>query len=125
VPKGTQLWMAQWIVHHDHRWYDDPGTFRPERWDGDLIHRIARGAYFPFGDGPRICIGNHFALLEAALILATVVQRFRLVPASSRPLQFVPSVTLRPKGGIRLQLEARRKAKATQVAVRDSQLARQ
>lgn len=124
VPRGTQLWMPQWVVHHDPRWYDEPWTFRPERWDGDLIHRIARGAYFPFGDGPRICIGNHFALQEATLILATVVQRFRLVPAGSRALKFIPSVTLRPRGGIRLLVEPRPARGAPRRGDRETQLVR-
>jgi len=113
VPQGTQLWLLQWIVHRDPRWYDQPEIFRPERWDGDLIHRIARGAYFPFGDGPRICIGNYFAMQEAILILATVVQRYRLVLVNDRPLKLVPSVTLRARGGIRLLVQGRQAANST------------
>jgi cytochrome P450 len=63
-------------VHHDGRWFDDPEAFRPERWDGDLARRLPRCAYFPFGDGPRICIGSQFAMIEAILILARVAQKF-------------------------------------------------
>ncbi len=107
VPKGTQIILAQWVVHRDPRWFDEPDAFRPERWQNDLLKRLPRGAYFPFGDGPRVCIGNHFALLEATLILATVAQRFRLTLAPGPPLELVPSVTLRPKRGPRLIAQPR------------------
>jgi cytochrome P450 len=78
IPKGGQIVLSQWVVHRDGRWFDEPLAFRPERWDNDLARSLPRGAYFPFGDGPRICIGNQFALMEAVLILTTVVQRYRL-----------------------------------------------
>jgi Cytochrome P450 len=67
VPKGTQIFMVQRLVHRDGRWFDEPDKFKPERWDNELIKRLPRCAYFPFGDGPRICIGNHFAMMEAVL----------------------------------------------------------
>src|SRR3989440_130460 len=69
VRKGMGVAMAQWVVHRDPRWYDAPEEFRPERWEGDLMKRLSRFAYFPFGGGPRQCIGNAFALMEATLIL--------------------------------------------------------
>ena len=78
VPKGTQFFLVQYLVHRDPRWFENPESFQPERWDGDLIKRLPRCAYFPFGDGPRVCIGNHFAMMEAVLVLATIVQRYRL-----------------------------------------------
>src|SRR4051812_49897578 len=65
VPKGTQVLTIQWVVHRDPRWYDEPEAFRPERWADDLERRLPRGAYFPFGDGPRICIGQQVAPAEA------------------------------------------------------------
>jgi cytochrome P450 len=107
VPKGTQVLLIQWVVHRDPRWYDDPEAFRPERWDGDLEKRLPRCAYFPFGDGLRICIGNHFALLEAVLVLATVARRFRLSLAGDEPLELVASITMRPKRGIRMRVHQR------------------
>ena len=97
VAKGTQLFMIQWLVHRDGRWFDAPEAFRPERWDNDLVKRLPRCAYFPFGDGPRICIGNHFALMEAMLILATIAQQYRLEREPGQALELVPSVTLRPR----------------------------
>jgi cytochrome P450 len=107
VPKGTQVFMIQWLVHRDGRWFDDPTTFRPERWDNDLIKRLPRCAYFPFGEGPRICIGNHFAMMEAILILATIAQRYRLVMEPGQTLELRPSVTLRPRNSLRMRTQAR------------------
>ena len=106
VPKGTQIFMIQWLVHRDARWFDDPEAFRPERWDNDLIKRLPRCAYFPFGDGPRICIGNHFAMMEAVLILATIAGRYRLTIEPGQTLELMPSVTLRPRHGLRMRIKA-------------------
>jgi cytochrome P450 len=110
VPKGTQIALMQWIVHRDPRWFDQPEAFRPERWDNDLARRIPRCAYFPFGDGPRICIGNQFAMMEAILGLATIYQRFHLELAQGFKLDLMPSVTLRPKGGVRMIVHDRKSA---------------
>jgi cytochrome P450 len=110
VRKGTQLTMIQWVVHRDPRWYDDPEAFRPERWDHDLARHRPRCAYFPFGDGPRVCIGNHFAMMEAVLILATVATRYRLALAPGQKLELFPSITLRPKGGIKMVVGERPEA---------------
>lgn len=107
VPKGTGVSAITYVVHRDPRWYDNPEQFLPERWEGDLLKRIPRFAYFPFGYGPRQCIGNSFALMEANLVLATIAQHFRptLVPGQ----QVVPlaSITLRPRHGLQVQLESR------------------
>jgi cytochrome P450 len=102
APKGTQVHLVQWVVHRDPRWYDEPEAFRPQRWDNDLARRLPRCAYFPFGDGPRICIGQHFALMEAVLILATVARRYRLTLAPGQVLQLQPSITLRPRHGLKM-----------------------
>jgi cytochrome P450 len=107
VPKGSGVSFVQWTVHRDPRWYDAPEEFRPERWDGDLLKRIPRFAYFPFGGGPRQCIGNSFALMEAALILATVAQQYRFRLVEGHPVTPLASITLRPRHGIRVTLEAR------------------
>ncbi len=112
VPRGTQLFLTQWLVHRDGRWFEDPGVFRPERWDNDLIRRLPRCAYFPFGDGPRICIGNHFAMMEAVLVLATIARRYRLVVEPGQTLELLPSITLRPRKGLRMRV-CRREAPPT------------
>ena len=108
IPKGCGVSMSQWVVQRDARWFEEPLAFRPERWDGDLQKRLPRFAYFPFGGGPRQCIGNAFAVMEATLLLATIAQqfRFRLVP--DHPVVPLASITLRPKHGIRATLEARK-----------------
>ena len=107
VPKGSGVSFAQWTVHRDARWYDAPDEFRPERWEGDLLKRIPRFAYFPFGGGPRQCIGNTFALMETALILATIAQQYRFRLVEAHLVMPLASITLRPRHGIRAVLEAR------------------
>jgi cytochrome P450 len=106
VPKGTQIFMIPWLVHRDARWFDDPAAFRPERWDHDLIKNLPRFAYFPFGDGPRICIGNHFAMMEAVLVLATIARKYRLTIEPGQTLDLLPSVTLRPRRSPRMRIES-------------------
>ncbi|MFH8346331.1 cytochrome P450 [Streptomyces sp. NPDC018045] len=78
VPAGTAVWCSQWTTHRDPRWFPDPTAFRPERWDADAPDVIPDHAWFPFGGGPRGCIGARFAQVEAALLLATLAQRFHL-----------------------------------------------
>lgn len=91
-----------WSVHRDRRWFEEPEVFRPERWEGDLAQRLPRFAYFPFGGGPRQCIGNSFAQMEAVLLLATIAQRFRLSLVPGQRITPTPYVTLRPEPGIRM-----------------------
>lgn len=108
VHVGYGVAFAQWVVHRDARWFDAPLQFRPERWENGLAKQLPRFAYFPFGGGPRQCIGNTFALMEASVVLATIGQkyRFRLVPGHKvTPLA---SITLRPRDGIRVRLESRK-----------------
>jgi cytochrome P450 len=106
-PTGSTMLASQWVMHRDPRYYDEPDAFRPERWLDGLAARLPAGAYFPFGDGPRRCIGQGFALLESALVIATIAQKFqfRLVPSYSATPE--PLVTLRPRQGIRMTLQAR------------------
>ena len=84
VAAGDVLIAPTWTVHRDRRWFEEPEAFRPERWAGDLAQRLPRFAYFPFGGGPRQCIGNTFAQMEAVLLLASIAQRFPAL-AGSRP----------------------------------------
>lgn len=107
VRKGMGVAMAQWVVHRDTRWYNMPEEFRPERWEGDFAKSIPRFAYFPFGGGPRQCIGNSFALMEATLILATIAQKFSLRLVLDHPVVPLASITLRPRYGVRVVLEER------------------
>jgi cytochrome P450 len=106
-PKGTEFVISPWVVHRDGRGFEDPEVFRPERWENDLARRLPRFAYFPFGGGPRVCIGNRFAMMEAKLVLAVAAQRFRFAPTAETSLSLLPSATLRPRNGVRLRLAAR------------------
>jgi cytochrome P450 len=112
IPAGTTVFMPQWVIHRDGRWYDDPEVFRPERWEGGLIQRIHRYAYFPFGGGPRLCIGNNFAQMEATLVLATIAQKFRITLAPDAVVEPLATITLRPAHGVKVILEKRRSATA-------------
>jgi cytochrome P450 len=107
LPVGSTVVLSQWIMHRDPRYYDDPEVFLPERWLDGLADRLPPGAYFPFGDGPRRCIGQGFALLEAAIVTATIAQKFsfRMVPGHAVVPE--PLVTLRPRHGIQMTLHAR------------------
>jgi cytochrome P450 len=110
IRKGSGVSLSQWVVHRDPRWYESPEEFQPERWEEDLLKRLPRFAYFPFGGGPRQCIGNTFALMETALILATIAQKFRLRLVPGHAVAPIASITLRPRHGIRVTLEARKPA---------------
>ena len=107
IPVGTTIFMPQWVIHRDSRWFDEPEVFRPERWQGGLLHRLHRYAYFPFGGGPRVCIGNNFALMEAALVLATIAQKFRLKLAPDAIVTPLATITLRPAHGVKVVLSRR------------------
>jgi cytochrome P450 len=107
VLPGYGVAMAQWVVHRDARWFDAPLEFRPQRWENGLAKQLPRFAYFPFGGGPRQCIGNTFALMEASVVLATIGQKFRFELVSGQDVRPMASITMRPKSGIRVRLRAR------------------
>ena len=107
VPKGTTLLMSQWVVHHDERFFDRPWDFVPERWAEEKIKRLPRFAYFPFGGGPRLCIGNTFAMMESVLVLATIAQRYRFTVAPNQVVEPLPTFTLRPRYGIKAVIAPR------------------
>ncbi len=107
VPAGTQLIMSQWVMHRDPRYYEDPLKFRPERWLDGSTSMLPGYAYFPFGGGPRLCIGQSFAKMEAVLLLATIARSFRLRSAPGERVTLRPSITLRPGDGMWMVLQKR------------------
>ncbi len=107
IPKGATVAMFQWTVHRDPRFFERPEEFVPERWNSDFIKRLPRYAYFPFGAGPRLCIGNTFAQAEVPLLLATIVQKYQLKLVPGHRVATAPSLTLRPLKGIRVTLKKR------------------
>ncbi len=107
IPTGAFIMTSQWAVQRLPQHFPCPDDFRPQRWLNGETTDLPRFAYFPFGGGPRICIGQNFALVEAILLLATIVQRFHLEPESGSELHPWPSMTLRPPQGIKMRLTAR------------------
>lgn len=105
IPKGTQVIVCPWVMHHDPQFFPEPDRFWPERW---LTQPAPpRFAYMPFGAGPRVCIGSHFALAEAMLILAVILQRVELELPAQPALELMPSVTLRPRGAVLMRMTPR------------------
>ena len=104
VPAGSNVVMSQWIMHRDPRFFPSPEQFDPGRWFEEHTQRLPRFAYFPFGGGPRYCVGASFAMMEATLLLAAIAQRFRLRMVPGHKVVPVPSITLRPKYGIKMSL---------------------
>jgi cytochrome P450 len=107
VPRGMTTLIPQWVVHRDPRFWDEPEAFRPERWGEEKIKTMPKFAYMPFGGGPRVCIGQQFAMMEMALILATIGQRFRFRVQPGAVVTPQASFTLRPAQGVPGVIEAR------------------
>lgn len=107
IPKGSFILISQWVMHRDPRYFDSPEVFNPDRWADGLAQRLPTYAYFPFGGGPRVCIGKSFAQMEAVLLLATIAQKFRLTLVPGQEITPWPAFTLRPKQGIRMLLSER------------------
>ncbi len=105
IPKGSTVAIFQWSVHRDPRYYEDPEVFWPERWNNNFEKKLPRCAYIPLGAGPRICIGNAFALTEVPLVLATIAQKFSVTLVPNHKVALSPSLTLRPRKGIKVMLK--------------------
>ena len=107
IPRGTTLFLSPWVTHRDERFFKKPEEFEPERWENNLIKRLPKLAYLPFGGGPRVCIGNSFAVMEATLLLATIARKIKLRLAANQAVVPFPSITLRPLSGMRMGITAR------------------
>lgn len=107
VKKGTSILISQWVNNRDERWFKNPELFDPERWTPEFCAELPKYAYFPFGGGPRTCIGNNFALMEAVLLLAMIARDYHLELAAGEKVELKPAVTLRPKNGLKMNLHKR------------------
>jgi cytochrome P450 len=106
IPRRSQVFMFQWAIQRDERFFPEPDSFEPERWTEEFSNSLPKYAYFPFGGGPRICIGNYFAMMEIVLVLATIGQRFRFL-LTDHPVSLLPAMSLRPKDGIEVAVHPR------------------
>jgi cytochrome P450 len=107
IPSGTIVLMSQYLVHRDPRWWSEPQRFDPDRWTPECQSLRPKFAYFPFGGGARMCIGEHFAWMEEVLVLATIAQRWRMRYDGTTEPEPEPLVTLRPRDGMPMRLEQR------------------
>jgi cytochrome P450 len=107
VPARAILMPSQWVIHRHPDYWDEPDQFRPERFLSSQAQERPKFAYFPFGGGPRGCIGNTFALTEGALVLAGLSQRFAFRPADGREVELDTTFVLRPKGAVNLVVRQR------------------
>ena len=102
--------ISQYVMHRKPEYFEDPHLFIPERFEKQKQKSLPEFAYFPFGGGPRVCIGNHFAMMEAVLVIAAIAQKFRLTLASDpKKVKPQPLITLRPKHGLEMIVEDRMK----------------
>jgi cytochrome P450 len=107
VAAGTKIYLSQWVMHRNPRYFPAPDRFDPRRFSPEEIAARPRFTYLPFGAGRRLCIGEEFAWMQGVSIMASVARRFRLALASDRAVMPEPNVTLRPRGGLHMRLAAR------------------
>jgi cytochrome P450 len=107
IPAGSIVLLSQWITHRDARYFPDPLRFDPQRFTAEAQAARPKFSYFPFGGGPRVCIGEGFAWMEGVLVLATIARRWRFLPVDGIPVTPAAMITLRPKSGLPMRIEAR------------------
>ena len=107
VPAGAIVIMSPYVMHHDPRYFPDPFRFDPVRWTSEARASRPQFSYFPFGGGPRRCIGEGFALMESIMVLATLARKWSLRRMVDQPIALQPLITLRPKHGMRMVLMSR------------------
>jgi cytochrome P450 len=106
IPAGALILLSPYVMHRDPRFFPEPQRFDPERWAADKTEKPHPFSYFPFGGGPRRCIGEGFAWLEIALVIATLLPRWRMSLAPHQKVEVQPLITLRAKRGIHMRLAA-------------------
>jgi cytochrome P450 len=104
VQAATKIYLSQYISHRDPRWFPEPERFDPERFAVQEIEKRPRFTYFPFGGGARVCIGEHLARMEAVMVLAMIVPRFRFELVQLNDPLPQPGITLRPRDGLRVRV---------------------
>lgn len=104
LARGSTVFMTQAVMHRQERYFPEPDRFLPDRWTPEFRERLPRYAYFPFGGGPRACIGESFAWMELILVMATLARHWTMELVPSHRVVFQPAVTLRPRNGIRVRL---------------------
>lgn len=112
IPANSIILMSPWVTHHDGRYFPEPFNFDPERWTTNARESRPKFSYYPFGGGPRVCIGEQFAWMEGVLLIATIAQQWKMRLAPGHPVDTKPMVTLRPRYGMRMLVESREGAVA-------------
>ena len=107
IKMGEIVTAPSWAIHHDERWYPNPHIFDPERFNSENEKNIPKYAYIPFGGGPRVCIGNQFAMLEARMVLATIMQQFDVAIDADYVLKPTAEFTTKPAGGLPMTITIR------------------
>jgi len=107
VPARAIILLSQYVIHHDERYYPEPEKFDPDRWTPEARATRPKYAYFPFGGGPRMCVGEQFAWMEGILLIATLAQKWKMRLVPGHPVKMQPLITLRPKHGMRMTIERR------------------
>jgi cytochrome P450 len=107
IPAGANVMVSEWVTHRLPAYWDRPTEFDPDRFEPTVAAKRARFAYFPFGGGPRACIGAQLAMMMMQTMVALIAPRLRLIHASSKPVRPQPTITLRPKGGLQMRVELR------------------
>jgi cytochrome P450 len=107
IPARSIVLMSQYVTQRDARWFPEPDRFDPDRFGPDQQATRPKFAYFPFGGGPRVCIGEQFAWMEGVILLATIAQRWKLRLVPGHPVALQPIITLRPKFGMRMMVVSR------------------
>lgn len=106
IPANTLIFLSPFVTHRDPKYWPDPERFDPDRFTAEQVASRPRHVYYPFGEGPHVCLGNNFALMEMQLILVMALQRFRLKLFPNHPIALKPEATLRPKYGMKMIVEA-------------------
>lgn len=107
IPARSIVLMSQYVMHRDPRYYPEPLLFNPERWTPEAKAKRPKFSYFPFGGGPRVCIGEPFAWMEGVLLIAALGQKWRFELVPNHPIELQPLITLRPKHGMKMVLRRR------------------